>query len=305
MMQPAGATTRHVAIDARAVVAGVRRFILGRPDLVDLLSRQSRLLPPRVFPDVDSSGESFLDIYLEEHLSFFELVRPHLRPGLRVLEVGGGYGFFHVLAAAAGAAIVSIEPSDAGFSLFRAVALPVVEAFTGRTDRYLDVRVEDFDAADGSCDLVVSNNVLEHVTDVRRVMAAMYRVTVAGGLQVHHCPNYLFPYEPHYKVPILPCAVRLSGELCWRRFRRDPLWHSLNGINALGIRRMVRQLPGATLTFRNAAAFTLDRLRSERHLAARHGRLTRLALAPAVQRLLTLVPPPMMSPMIFEIRKAS
>lgn len=244
MMQPAGATTPYPDIDARAVAARIRRFVLSRPDLLNLLSRQSQLLPARVFPDVDSSGEPFLDIYLEEHRSFFELVRPHLRPGLRVLDVGGGCGFFHILAATAGAAVVSIEPSDAGFSLFRAVALPVVEAFTGRTDRFLDVRVEHLDAADGSFDLVVSSNVLEHVADLSRVMGAMYRMTARG--------ETAGPSLPQLSLPV-----------------------------------------------------TLERLRSEQHLAARHGRLTRLALRPAVQRLLTRVPPVLMSPMVFEIRKAS
>lgn len=305
-MTPAGETVSGaVFADAREAIARIRRFVLDQPALLDLLGRQSRLLPARVFPDVDSSGERLLDIYLEEHLSFFALVAPHLRRDLRVLEVGGGCGFFHVLAHAAGASIISVEPSDSGFSLFRAIALPVIEQFTGRTDRFLDVRVEAMDAPDECFDLVVSYNVLEHVTDLRRVMGAMHRLTAPGGRQVHHCPNYLFPYEPHYKVPILPCAVRMSGNIFWRRFRTDPLWRSLNGISSCGVRRLTRQWPGASLRFHNGVAFTLHRLLTEEHLPARHGLLARVALHPAIRYVLTSMPPALMSPMILEIRKAT
>ncbi len=288
---------------AHEVLARIRRFILDRPDLIDLLHQQSRLLPPRVFPHTDRSGEQLLEIYLEEHMCFFELVKRHLRRGLRVLEVGGGFGFFHVLAHAAGTRIVSVEPSDSGFSLFRALAMPVIEEFTTGTDGFLDTRVEELRAPEASFDLVVSNNVLEHASDLPRVFEAMHRLIAPSGMQLHHCPNYLFPYEPHYKVPVLPCAVRISGEICWRRFRQDSLWQSLNGINSLRVRRLARRLPGASLRFQNAAAFTLQRLLSGAHLSARHGWLTRVALHPAVRPLLTRIPPMLMSPMIFEIQK--
>ncbi len=298
------ATTDTPGTDSREVLGRIRRLVLGRSDLLELLARQARLMPARVFPHTDSSGEALLDIYLEEHLFLFHLVAPRLRPGVRVLEVGGGLGFFHVLAHASGADIVSVEPSDAGFSVARAVAIPLLEALTGEPGRFLDVRVEDLDAPDASFDLVVSNNVLEHVIDLSRVIDAMHRLTAPGGTQVHHCPNYLFPYEPHYKVPVLPCAVRVSGELCWRGFRHDPLWRSLNSISSLAVSRLVRRLPGASLHFRNATALTLQRLLTDEHLAARHGWLTRFVLLPPVRAALTSLSPMVMSPMIFEIRKA-
>lgn len=287
------------------LLAQIRAFVLSRPDLLELLRQQSHQLPRRVFPHTDQSGEQLLEIYLEEHRCFFELVRPRLRRGLRVLDVGGGFGFFHILVHAAGAKVTSVEPSHSGFSLFREIAVPVIKHFTHGIDRFLDLRVEDLHVPSGSFDLVVSNNVLEHVTDISAVFEAMHRLTVPGGMQIHHCPNYLFPYDPHYKVPVLPCAVRLTGAICWRRFRHDPLWRSINSINSLGVRRLIRHLPGASLTFQNAAIFTLHRLLSDEHLPARHGWLGRLALLPVMRSLLTAIPPILMSPMILEIRRSS
>lgn len=286
----------------RALLEEIAALVHGRRDLMDLLDAQARLMPRRVFRSADLDGKELLAIYLEEHAAFFELVRDRLRPGLRVLEVGGGLGFFHVLARAAGADIVSLEPSASGFSVVRRFALSLLESTTMEPERFVDARIEDWPAPDASFDLIVSNNVLEHVDDVARVMGDMCRLTAPGGVQVHHCPNYMFPYEPHYKVPVLPCAVQASGLLCWRSFRQDALWQSLNSINAVAVVRLARRL-GARVRFRNAAAFTLGRLDAGGYLSARHGWITRLALHPAVRAVLVRIPPAVMSPMIFEIRK--
>lgn len=301
-MQPTCARVDTSRESSRAILDRIATLLCGRRDLLDLLDAQAQLLPRRVFPSKNLDGRQLLDIYLEEHAAFFEIVRDRLKPGVRILEVGGGFGFFHVLARTAGADIVSLEPSESGFSLARRVALPVLQAMTGEPERFLDTKIEDFSAEDGSFDLIVSNNVLEHVADLPRVVAAMHRLARPGGVQVHHCPNYMFPYEPHYKVPILPCAVQATGRLCWRSFRRDALWQSLNSINARAVVRLAREL-GGTVRFRNAARFTLERLAAGGHLRARHGVLTTIALHPAVRALLVRIPPTLMSPMVFEIWK--
>lgn len=51
--------------------------------------------------------------------------------------------------------------------------------------------------ADGSFDLVLSHEVLEHVADDRAVAAEMVRVLRPGGRAVVFVPNRLYPFETH------------------------------------------------------------------------------------------------------------
>jgi SAM-dependent methyltransferase len=51
--------------------------------------------------------------------------------------------------------------------------------------------------ADGSHDLVISHEVLEHVSDDRAAITEMVRVLKPGGRIVLFCPNRGYPYETH------------------------------------------------------------------------------------------------------------
>lgn len=288
----------------KSVAVRIRTLVKRRPDLANLLAKQVRGMPRRVFGSADLSAEQFLEVYLEEAAYLLDLVRPFLRPGIRLLEVGGGLGLFHVMVRAEGADVISLEPSIAGFSVFRDFGLSLLRELTGQPDRFLDMCVENTNLPDSYFDMVVSNNVLEHVRDPVRALQEMYRVLSYGGMLLHSCPNYLFPYEPHYKVPVIPCAVRFSGKMLWRDFQADSLWQSLNSINAFGVWRIVRQLPGAKLAFRRTIVDTLVRLAKGGPLAERHGAFTRLALAKPIRVFLEALPPPLLTPMVFEITKS-
>jgi SAM-dependent methyltransferase len=50
---------------------------------------------------------------------------------------------------------------------------------------------------DGCFDLVLSNEVIEHVQDDRQALAEMARVTRPGGRLVIFCPNRWYPVEQH------------------------------------------------------------------------------------------------------------
>jgi SAM-dependent methyltransferase len=51
--------------------------------------------------------------------------------------------------------------------------------------------------ADESFDLVLSHEVIEHVTDDRQSVAEMVRVLRPGGRAIIFCPNRLYPFETH------------------------------------------------------------------------------------------------------------
>lgn len=51
--------------------------------------------------------------------------------------------------------------------------------------------------ASGTLDVVVLNEVIEHVTDDRATLAEVARVLTPGGIAVVYAPNRLFPFETH------------------------------------------------------------------------------------------------------------
>jgi hypothetical protein len=91
-----------------------------------------------------------------------------------------------------------------------------------------------------------SINVMEHVGDVSAVIHRVFESLKARGLYRFTCPNYLFPYEPHFNIPTL-----ISKLLTERVFRRriysskgvsDPggVWNSLNWISVPEVRYIAR-----------------------------------------------------------------
>src|SRR5712692_4669723 len=51
--------------------------------------------------------------------------------------------------------------------------------------------------ADSAFDLVLLNEVIEHVQDDRRTMTEAFRVLRAGGYVAIYAPNRLYPFETH------------------------------------------------------------------------------------------------------------
>lgn len=97
----------------------------------------------------------------------------HLRPGLRVLDIGCGEGPFTALIAAAGAEVIGAEVAEA--ALQRARRRHPGLAFE---------RVEldgPLPFADGAFELVWASEVIEHVADTARWLSELRRVLVPAG----------------------------------------------------------------------------------------------------------------------------
>jgi SAM-dependent methyltransferase len=73
----------------------------------------------------------------------------------------------------------------------------VVEARQATSARLAVASTEALPYADGRFDVVLSHEVIEHVTDDRRAVAEAVRVLRPGGRLVIFCPNRLYPFETH------------------------------------------------------------------------------------------------------------
>lgn len=113
----------------------------------------------------------------------FETLLDNLEPlggvrGRRLLEVGSAWGWFLQAAKRRGAVVHGIEPETTNADKSRDLGLPVECGLFPQ-----DLRDR------GPYDLVVFNDVLEHIPDPAAVMAAVEQLLSPGGLAVVNLPS--------------------------------------------------------------------------------------------------------------------
>lgn len=211
-----------------------------------------------------------------------------LRPEARILEVGAGSLLLSCQLMREGFDVTALEPVGEGFSHFDQMRrLVLVAAHSqGCCPNILDRPAEALVAVD-RFDYVFSVNVMEHVNDVASVLEQVGKSLAVGASYRFTCPNYLFPYEPHFNIPTFfskQLTERVLGRKIFSsRTVPDPAgtWKSLNWINVVQIKRVVRRLPRLKVTFnRSMLASTLERIASDSEFAGRR--------SPAI-RILTLI----------------
>lgn len=106
----------------------------------------------------------------------FNCVRQYFRPGIRVLEIGGGNGLQASLIAATGAEVHSIDVTaqPEGSQMFFPVSI-----YDGHTIAF----------PDKTFDLVFSSNVLEHIRHLDAILIETKRVLKTDGTAIHILPT--------------------------------------------------------------------------------------------------------------------
>lgn len=253
--------------------------------------------------DADESL-GLLRMYIAEAPVALALVEPHLRPHQRILEIGSGIGFFAGFLADCGYDVVELEPVGDGFEFVGAAraALPSASA----APRHLPISVEDLDPeVHGRFDLVYSLNVLEHVPDWRVALDRTTGVMTAGGVMVQSCPNYTFPFDPHFGVPLIPGAPAATSRLLPDRITSTGLWKSLNWVTARSVRRWADDRDVEIVFREGKLADAIERLNVDPEFSRRHGRVGRVVASTArvlrLAEVVRAVPASLTSPMEFTV----
>jgi 2-polyprenyl-3-methyl-5-hydroxy-6-metoxy-1,4-benzoquinol methylase len=250
-----------------------------------------RDLRERFAADAELLG--LFDIYASEALfgrRFIAADLERLPTGSEVLEVGAGAMLLSCQLAREGFRVTALEPVGSGFGHFARMRAIVLEAagVQGCAPRLLDSTAEALDIVE-QFPFVFSINVMEHVADVEAVVRNVVASLRPGGSYRFTCPNYLFPYEPHFNIPTLfskPLTARVLRAKIHGRGIADAegLWRSLNWINVLDLRRIASRLPGARITFdRLLLVDTLERIGTDPTFAGRRSPLARTILKAIVR----------------------
>jgi arabinofuranan 3-O-arabinosyltransferase len=125
--------------------------------------------------------------------------------GARVLDVGGGPGYFATGFRGAGAAYVGIDPAVGDF----ATAGAAVRGMVRGSGTALPIR-------SGAVDVCYSSNVLEHVATPEAMLDEMVRVTRPGGTIFVSFTPWWSPWGGHETSP----WHLLGGDLARRRYLR-------------------------------------------------------------------------------------
>lgn len=187
------------------------------------------------------------DVFANEALFGREWLRAELQrlpKGAKVLEVGGGVLLLSSQLAREGVDITVLEPIGEGFSSFsklQRVLLKFAEANNARPT-VLNIPIETLSLTN-TFDFSFSINVMEHIENIELGLSKVIDSLKIGGVYRFICPNYLFPYEPHFNIPIF-FSKRWTEHLMRKQiFNSDRvlepigMWRSLNWINVYRVRK--------------------------------------------------------------------
>ena len=153
---------------------------LERPELVDLfLTYQNEAMEARKF-----LNESLVKLNKEAD----------------ILEVGGGILALSVQLASEGFQITAVEPVGEGFTGISYIMEIFLEISRNENLRIELIR-HPIEACEfkGDFDFIFSINVLEHLKNPYLVMIQLVGILKKDGSCRIFCPNYDFPYEPHFQ----------------------------------------------------------------------------------------------------------
>ena len=131
---------------------------------------------------------------LSQLVSYFEKKKKY-----QVLEIGCGIGILLAALKEVYPNITAegIEPYKAGFD-----RLKVAKKSISKNINIKYLKFEDFNPKK-KYDVIYSINVFEHLLDWKLYLSKTKKWLKPNGINIILCPNYSFPYESHFKLPIL------------------------------------------------------------------------------------------------------
>lgn len=148
--------------------------------------------------------------------------------GARVVDVGGGPGYFADSFAAAGARYAGLDP-DVG-------ELTARGSVGGNTLRASGLALP---IATASVDVAYSSNVLEHVPDPETMAEEMLRITKPGGVVVISWTPWLSPWGGHETAPWHYLGGRRAADRYARKHGRRPKNDFGTSLYACSVARML------------------------------------------------------------------
>ena len=191
----------------------------------------------------------------------------------RILEVGSGSG---LLLSRLGrefpeSHFTGLEPMGDGFT-YNPVMYEFIDSLPNAS-----IKPVGYEALSSSekFDLIFLVNVFEHLPDWKDFMKAIKTLLNPDGKCIILCPNYSFPYEPHFRLPIflnksLTRSIFRKSILSYE-IREDAkgLWKSLNFVKLRHVKASAKMLDLKIDMRKDILAEMVGRLKSDPEFASR------------------------------------
>lgn len=247
-------------------------------------------------------------VYGNEARATLTMIEPYLDANQRILEVGAGLCLLSLFLRSQGYDIIALEPAQGGFDHFDALKNSILALHEGLHLSVLEKTAQDLDPIENGCfDLIFSNNVLEHIPDLKGAVSALAHVLEPGGQMIHTCPNYTVPYEPHFGLPVFKSWPRITKFFWPDKINSQlELWDSLNFVSYFQMRKIVARYQLEIKFSKHVMYDAFSRIGQDSEFAKRHsrsaaGRIYRVLVKLRLLNLIKLIPPALSTPMIFEI----
>lgn len=125
--------------------------------------------------------------------------------GKKVIEIGCGHGGICVFASLIGAPkVIGIDLSDEALIAARNFKKEIEEKVGHKLNtEFLKMSAEHLDFNDNSMDVIIADNVFEHVDDLMLVLKECNRILAKGGkIVVPNFPSIMSKFGPHVKYGI-------------------------------------------------------------------------------------------------------
>lgn len=196
--------------------SGVRQVSAPRPDILSIMEASLEAAPEiRTWINEAQFGFRYVSPFAEE-----------LSADAAVLEIGCGVGILLTLLKERfpHLTVDGLEPFGRGFQSLRDLQAHVRAYGT----HIHEIGYEDY-KTDKRYDLIYLVNVFEHLPDWRHFLQFVKAHLAPGGRCVILCPNYSFPYESHFKLPIV-FNKSVTGHLFRRQIESFEAKHNLTGL---------------------------------------------------------------------------
>ena len=176
-----------------------------------------------------------------------------VKDGGEVLEVGGGILALAVQLASEGFKVTTVEPIAEGFSSLDYILNVYLRIASEQKIEleFLNVPIEEC-RFDKKFDFIYSINVMEHLRDPYFVIRKLAETLSSMGQYRFICPNYDFPYEPHFaKWLIRRSHGAFTLEKRRARSKQIPFGEELvllHSLNFLTLRKITKELSGTKIT---------------------------------------------------------
>jgi len=269
-------------------------------ETMDFLEQLSLEVDPDALPN---SLQAAWNTYLSEAKWGWYLISAEIdgfKDDSKILEIGAGPQILSAQVASKGLKLTSIEPASQGFSVMESLG-EIVRSFSSNEQisyEFFRTTGENF-FRQNEFDYAFSINVMEHVSEIDSVLTNVFISLKPGGRYHFICPNYAFPYEPHFNSMTF-VNKRLTDALVRPKVVRkskhhDPLglWNSLNWISHRSIANWASSQSDCEVVFsRRALKLYITRAIEDEVFQDRHPLLSKLtrALRPVVFSGLSITP---------------